>query len=155
MTCDGLSKMPVPLVYTRHTGRFLALWLILLPLALVRELEGSLLVVPTCALLAVFLFGIEELGIQIEEPFSILPLGDMVKVVHSCVCVCVCVSVCLCLCLCVCVSVCVYVHHACMHVCVFACMYVCKYISIHNMKMCLQVVESHALQMARHEATVQ
>ena len=55
MTCDGLSKMPVPLVYTRHTGRFLALWLILLPLALVRELEGSLLVVPTCALLAVFL----------------------------------------------------------------------------------------------------
>ena len=42
-----------------------------------------------------------------------------------------------------------------MHVCVFACMYVCKYISIHNMKMCLQVVESHALQMARHEATVQ
>ena len=112
MTCDGLSKMPVPLVYTRHTGRFLALWLILLPLALVRELEGSLLVVPTCALLAVFLFGIEELGIQIEEPFSILPLGDMVKVVHSCVCVCV--SVCLCVCTCI--------MHACMCVCLLVCM---------------------------------
>ena len=58
-------------------------------------------------------------------------------------------------CVCLRVCVCVYVHHACMHVCVFACMYVCKYISIHNMKMCLQVVERHALQMARHEATVQ
>ena len=128
MTCDGLSKMPVPLVYTRHTGRFLALWLILLPLALVRELEGSLLVVPTCALLAVFLFGIEELGIQIEEPFSILPLGDMVKVVHSCVCVCV--SVCLCVCVCVCVSVCLCVCTCIMHACMCVCLLVCMSASI-------------------------
>ena len=30
--------------------------------------------IPTTALLAIFLFGIEELGIQIEEPFGILPL---------------------------------------------------------------------------------
>merc|ERR1719453_1860981 len=30
--------------------------------------------IPSTALLAFFLFGIDELGIQIEEPFGILPL---------------------------------------------------------------------------------
>jgi predicted membrane chloride channel (bestrophin family) len=30
--------------------------------------------IPATAVLALFLFGIEELGIQIEEPFGILPL---------------------------------------------------------------------------------
>ena len=33
--------------------------------------------VPATALLALFLFGIEELGIQIEEPFGILPLESL------------------------------------------------------------------------------
>merc|ERR1719387_352273 len=31
-------------------------------------------VIPATTILAIFLFGIEELGIQIEEPFGILPL---------------------------------------------------------------------------------
>merc|ERR1712134_77620 len=40
--CERIFRSPIPLVYTRHTARFLT--------------------------------GIEELGIQIEEPFGILPL---------------------------------------------------------------------------------
>jgi hypothetical protein len=32
------------------------------------------LTIPATTILAIFLFGIEELGIQIEEPFGILPL---------------------------------------------------------------------------------
>ena len=33
-TCEGIYRNPVPLVYTRHTSRFLSLFLLLLPLAL-------------------------------------------------------------------------------------------------------------------------
>jgi predicted membrane chloride channel (bestrophin family) len=33
--------------------------------------------IPISTLNALFLFGIEELGVQIEEPFSILPLGNI------------------------------------------------------------------------------
>ena len=29
---------------------------------------------PTSLIIALFLFGVEEIGIQIEEPFSILPI---------------------------------------------------------------------------------
>lgn len=34
----------------------------------------SLLLIPAMAFLGLFLFGIDELAIQLEEPFSILPM---------------------------------------------------------------------------------
>ncbi|CAM9703849.1 unnamed protein product [Heterosigma akashiwo] len=77
---ERIFKTPVPLVYTRHTSRFMSLWLLLLPMALYRELgtvSDQLLTIPTSAIIAFFLLGIEELGIQLEEPFSILPLEAM------------------------------------------------------------------------------
>ena len=74
ITCEGIRSMPVPLIYTRHTGRFLGLWILLLPFALVTEFGGRPLLVPVSCLVSLFFFGVEELGLQIEEPFSILPL---------------------------------------------------------------------------------
>jgi predicted membrane chloride channel (bestrophin family) len=78
VTCEGIRSMPVPLIYTRHTGRFLGLWILLLPFALVNEFAGRLLLVPVSCLVSLFFFGVEELGLQIEEPFSILPLEFVV-----------------------------------------------------------------------------
>ena len=52
----------------------------LLPLALWEPLGKSWnhwAVIPAEVIIAFFLFGIEEVGIQIEEPFSILPLEVM------------------------------------------------------------------------------
>jgi len=75
--CERIFKSPVPLVYTRHTARFLTAFLILLPLGLWPVMGGSWnhwATIPTSVTIAFFLFGIEEIGIQIEEPFSILPL---------------------------------------------------------------------------------
>ncbi len=75
--CERIFSSPVPLVYTRHTARFLSAWLLLLPLGLWSLFEGSWnhwATVPASAVLATFLFGIDELAIQLEEPFSILPL---------------------------------------------------------------------------------
>merc|ERR1719217_51499 len=74
---ERIFKSPIPLVYTRLTSRFLSLFLILLPLALWPALNGSWdhwATVPAEFIIAFFLFGIEEVGIQTEEPFSILPL---------------------------------------------------------------------------------
>ena len=67
LTADILRRTPVPLEYTRHTERFLGLWVLLLPLALIRELKGSFEMVPMSALIGLFLFGIEELGKEMEE----------------------------------------------------------------------------------------
>lgn len=40
-TCERIFGSPVPLVYTRHTGRFLELWLLFLPLALYESFGTS------------------------------------------------------------------------------------------------------------------
>ena len=82
--CDKIYTSPVPLVYTRHTARFLSLWMLLLPAALYDTFAGfhnaaagalhALALIPTVAVVAVFLFGIDELAVQLEEPFSILPM---------------------------------------------------------------------------------
>jgi len=76
-TCERILKTPMPMAYTRHTGRFLALYMLLIPLALWGELDANWAIVPASVVMSVFLFGIEELGIQIEEPYTILPMDSM------------------------------------------------------------------------------
>lgn len=74
---ERLLSSPVPLFYTRHTARFLSTWLLLLPFALYEPFKGSwnhVAEIPAVALVSVFLFGIDELSIQLEEPFTILPM---------------------------------------------------------------------------------
>ncbi|KAL7481271.1 hypothetical protein ACHAW6_006947 [Cyclotella cf. meneghiniana] len=75
--CERLLSSPVPLFYTRHTARFLSTWLLLLPFALYEPFKGSwnhVAMIPATALTSVFLFGIDELSTQLEEPFTILPM---------------------------------------------------------------------------------
>ena len=73
---ERIFKSPIPLVYTRHTSRFVGLWLGLLPLAIwgADPTWNHLSTVPATALITFLLLGIEELGLQIEEPFGILPM---------------------------------------------------------------------------------
>lgn len=81
-SCERIFKSPVPLVYTRHTARFLAVFLALLPLGLWDATSQSwnhLSLLPIQAVLSFFLLGIEEIGLKIEEPFSILPLETFEK----------------------------------------------------------------------------
>jgi putative membrane protein len=75
--CERIIKTPIPLVYSRHTARFLSWWLAWLPICLYDQLPAHWQIIPAAALIAFFLVGIEELGNQIEEPFSILPLEAM------------------------------------------------------------------------------
>jgi len=78
--CERIFTTPVPLVYTRHTARFLTVWLMTLPMSLWEPFEESwnhIAMIPATWFMALFLFGIEELAIQLEEPFSILNLEGM------------------------------------------------------------------------------
>ena len=70
--CERVFRTPIPLSYTRHTSRLLLFWLAYMPAALFSELRvQALLVAP---MLVLVLFGIDEIGLELEEPFSILPL---------------------------------------------------------------------------------
>lgn len=57
----------------RHTSRFLVIWLGFLPFTLWRACHWVM--VPAAVLISFLLLGVEEIGVQIEEPFGILPLG--------------------------------------------------------------------------------
>ena len=71
---ERLLSSPVPLFYTRHTTRFLAIWVLLLPFALYSAFGGHAAMIPATAVLSTCLFGIDELATQLEEPFTILPM---------------------------------------------------------------------------------
>jgi len=74
---ERLLTSPVPLIYNRHTARFLSFWLLLMPLALYKPFDSTwnhVGMIPATAIISFFLFGIEELATQMEEPFTILPM---------------------------------------------------------------------------------
>ncbi|GIL77593.1 hypothetical protein Vretimale_6815 [Volvox reticuliferus] len=79
--CEKILRNPIPLSYTRHTSRFLILWLLWLPLALWGKVGWC--VVPVEAVMTYLLLGIDEIAIQMEEPFGILPLENMCEAVQQ------------------------------------------------------------------------
>lgn len=78
--CDKLLRYPIPLAYTRHTSRFMIIWLSAMPFTMWDICGWG--VVPLTTVIAYLLLGIDEIGVQIEEPFGILPLEDMVADIH-------------------------------------------------------------------------
>ncbi|KAK9839805.1 hypothetical protein WJX81_003043 [Elliptochloris bilobata] len=79
--CDRLFKTPIPLSYTRHTARSLMMWLLTLPAALWPKMGPSLIF--AVFFISYVLIGIDELGVQIEEPFAILPLAPLMMKVRN------------------------------------------------------------------------
>ena len=80
--CEKLLRTPIPLGYTRYSVRFLWLWLSLLPFALANNFAAGSMwgylpepALPVAMLFVSFVFlSIEDIAVQIEEPFSVLPL---------------------------------------------------------------------------------
>ncbi|KAJ0970190.1 hypothetical protein J5N97_023067 [Dioscorea zingiberensis] len=79
--CEQLMGIPIPLSYTRLTSRFLVLWHLTLPVILWDECNWF--VVPATFISAASLFCIEEVGVLIEEPFSMLALDEQCKQLHN------------------------------------------------------------------------
>jgi len=79
--CEKILKTPMPLFYTQHVARFMSLWIALLPLGLAPSLGYD--TVPAMLVIAFTILGIDEIALQIEEPFGILPLEFFVRTIAS------------------------------------------------------------------------
>jgi len=71
--CERLYKTPIYTGATRFTSRCVWLWTNLIPLALF-PIMGPIATVPSSVVVAVFMYGLEDVGARIEEPFGSLPL---------------------------------------------------------------------------------
>jgi len=72
-SCERLLKTPLPTGFTRHSSRLLFIWSNCLPFALY-PLMGPLGTLPTSLLTSYAVLGIEDISVQLEECFDILPL---------------------------------------------------------------------------------
>jgi predicted membrane chloride channel (bestrophin family) len=72
---EKILYTPIPISYTRHTSRTLTLWLLTLPFSLWGAL--GLATIPAIFMLGWLMLGVDEIGIEIEEPFCILPVRPL------------------------------------------------------------------------------
>jgi ion channel-forming bestrophin family protein len=66
--CERILRTPMPLAYSIHLKQLILIYCLLLPFQLVEELGW--LTGPIVALVSFTLFGIEEIGVEIENPFG-------------------------------------------------------------------------------------
>lgn len=72
-----IFRSPSPPAYTRHTSRVLLVFLFIVPMGLADlELPVHFLVIAS-AFITYLLVGIEEIGVELEEPFRWLPLHEL------------------------------------------------------------------------------
>ena len=72
---EKILYTPIPISYTRHTSRILTLWLLTLPFSLWSQLGAAM--IPAMFILGWLMLGVDEIGIEIEEPFCILPVRPL------------------------------------------------------------------------------
>jgi len=70
---ERVLRTPLPTGFTRHSSRLLFLWSNALPFALYPAM-GPFGTLPLSVMTSYAILGIEDLGVQLEEPFDILPL---------------------------------------------------------------------------------
>ena len=80
--CERILKTPLPLVYSIKIRRFIALFLLMLPFALLHRINGDWLVPFITMMVAYPLMSLDQIGIELQNPFSKanlshLPLGDI------------------------------------------------------------------------------
>ncbi|KAF5842132.1 Bestrophin/UPF0187 [Dunaliella salina] len=70
--CERIMRTPLPLTYTRHSSRFLFVYINVIPFAMYPAFGWGC--IPIAIMISALLLGIDEIGVQIEEPFGVLPL---------------------------------------------------------------------------------
>ncbi len=81
--CERLFGSPIPPTYTRHLSRIMSLWLLLLPVSLVSSIGPSSTTVITTVLAAYVFVGLDEVGMEIENVFQLLPLQQLAAAVQN------------------------------------------------------------------------
>jgi|UPI0005851B98 ion channel-forming bestrophin family protein len=81
--CERIIKTPMPLLYAIFLKQLLILYCLILPVELVENLHWW--TIPVMALMSFTLFGIEELGSELENPFgrdpNDLPLDEICRTI--------------------------------------------------------------------------
>lgn len=80
--CERILKTPLPRVYAIKIRRFIALFLVTLPFALLHRLDADWLVPLLTMLVAYPLISLDQIGVELQNPFlkdnvSHLPLDDI------------------------------------------------------------------------------
>jgi putative membrane protein len=79
--CERILKTPIPLAYSIHLKQLLLIYCLSLPFQMVAQLQW--MTAPIVSLISFTLLGIEEIGIQIEDPFghdpNDLPLDNICR----------------------------------------------------------------------------
>ena len=82
--CERILKTPIPFAYVMHLRRFLFVFLLTLPFVLV---EMGWAMVASVAVITYALIGIEEIGVQIEDPFghdlNDLPIDEICETIQA------------------------------------------------------------------------
>jgi ion channel-forming bestrophin family protein len=83
--CERILRTPVPLAYAIHLKQLLLIYCLSLPFQVVKDLTWW--TAPIVALISFAVFGIEEIGIEIENPFgrdpNDLPLDRICETIAS------------------------------------------------------------------------
>lgn len=83
--CERIRNTPAPYAYTVHLRRVLIVYCFTLPLALVKDFGWQTII--ATLVIAYTMFGIEEIGVEIEDPFGIdpndLPLEDFCALIEQ------------------------------------------------------------------------
>jgi putative membrane protein len=66
--CERIARTPIPLAYAQHIKLFVTLWCFTLPFAIVDAMRAYTWL--ASSILAFALFGIDEIGVEIEDPFG-------------------------------------------------------------------------------------
>jgi putative membrane protein len=69
--CERILKTPIPMAYAIHLKQLLLLYCLILPFQFVQDVGW--LTVPIVVIISFTLFGVEEIGIEIENPFGTDP----------------------------------------------------------------------------------
>ena len=75
--CERLLGSPIPPTYSRHLSRIMCLFLAILPLSSVASGMPSLGSMIASAIVSYVLIGVDEIGMEVENPFPLLPLQQM------------------------------------------------------------------------------
>lgn len=75
--CERIVQTPMPLVYSIKIRRFITLFLLSLPFALLGTFDSTLIVAPVTMLIAYPILSLDQTGIELENPFSTRNLSHL------------------------------------------------------------------------------
>ena len=86
--CERILKTPLPLVYSVKIRRFVALFLVTLPFALLHQMETDWLVPLVIMLVSYPLVSLDQIGIELQNPFyksslNHLPLDEIAESIEK------------------------------------------------------------------------